>query len=409
VGRVEATQLAGLAPEYDLLIGALIIVAITLKHTLERVHVPPLAGFILIGVGLSTARAEWGLLSAEAEAVFAFLSSVGVIFLLFRVGLESDLHGLTEKFPKALPVWFGDVAFSGALGYIAARHVLGFELVPSLIAAVALTATSGAIALESCRHVAWARPSEKNLLLDVVELDDFSGVLLMVLVLAAAPLLATGDTGSVGPLVAASLIWFLVKAGAFGLACVGLAWLVPPFFRHVMDRRDRVEPMLVVIGIVIAMAALSEILGFSLALGAFFAGLIFCRVPEAVKNETIFLPLYGFFTPFFFIYIGLQIDLDMLVSALHAGIVLLAAAIIGKVAGAYVPARYDLPPARALLLGASLIPRAEISMVVVLQGQALGTWAVPPSLNAAVVLVVLATSVVTPLAMRFGAGALFPR
>jgi Kef-type K+ transport system membrane component KefB len=158
--------------------------------------------------------------------------------------------------------------------------------------------------------------------------------------------------------------------------------------------------MLEVVGISFIIAALSEILGFSFAIGGFFAGLVFSRDPEAVKIDASFESLYDLFTPFFFIGIGLQIEPDALISAVGIGLVLLVAAVLGKVIGTIAPAVWRTSWTGAVLLGISLVPRAEITTIVMERGLQLGEWAVPPKVFAAMVLVVTVTSIVAPLLLR---------
>jgi hypothetical protein len=96
--------------------------------------------------------------------------------------------------------------------------------------------------------------------------------------------------------------------------------------------------MIMITGIGFIIAATAGLLGFSIAIGAFFAGLIYSRDPQAIKMQTSFTPLYDFFTPFFFIGIGLDIDPNTLPNAFGPASVLLLVAIVGKLIGTWLPA-----------------------------------------------------------------------
>jgi len=152
------------------------------------------------------------------------------------------------------------------------------------------------------------------------------------------------------------------------------------------------------VGLVVAAAAGG--LGFSLAIGAFFGGLAFSRDPEAVKLDAYFDPLYGFFTPFFFISIGLRVDPVSVGAALPLGLLLFGVAAGGKLLGAGGASLIALRPGGAALLGLSMIPRAEIAMVIVQYGTLLGSWAVSPQLFGAMVVVSMLTCLVGPVAIR---------
>jgi Kef-type K+ transport system membrane component KefB len=154
--------------------------------------------------------------------------------------------------------------------------------------------------------------------------------------------------------------------------------------------------------------AIASLLGFSLALGELFAGIVFSRDPKAVRVDAPFDSIYQLFVPFFFIGIGLQIAPDSLGLAAGFGAVLLIAAVIGKLVGAGLPAWPFDGWAGAWLLGVSMVPRAEIALVVVQEGRRLGPWAVSDEVLSAIALIVLATSLFVPLVLRAMLGRIPP-
>jgi Kef-type K+ transport system membrane component KefB len=194
---------------------------------------------------------------------------------------------------------------------------------------------------------------------------------------------------------------FLAKLFLFA----GLCYLFSQYLeRGLIHLTALLEPaaglMLTVLGLGLVIAALASWLGFSLAIGALFAGLVFSRDPEAVKTEAAFNDLYAFFTPFFFVGIGMQIDPATAAQGLGLGAVLLIAAILGKFIGAGLPALLVTGASGAVLLGVSMIPRAEIAMVIVDQGHQLGEGAVPAVVYAGMVIVSAGSCVLAPLALR---------
>ncbi len=129
--------------------------------------------------------------------------------------------------------------------------------------------------------------------------------------------------------------------------------------------------------------------------------MIFSRDPEAVKLETSFLPLHALFAPFFFIAIGLRIDPASLASALGLGGALLVVAILGKIIGAGCPALMTTGVSGAALIGISMVPRAEIAMVIAQQGNDLGDWAMPAEVYASLAMISVVTCLISPLGMRW--------
>jgi Kef-type K+ transport system membrane component KefB len=156
----------------------------------------------------------------------------------------------------------------------------------------------------------------------------------------------------------------------------------------------------VVVGIGFVIAALAAWIGFSLAIGAFFAGLVFSRDEEAVKREGSFMPLYELFSPFFFIGIGMHVDPAALGSALKPGAVLAAVAFAAKIIADGLPVWVMRGLSSALLIGMSMVPRAEIAMVIMQRGLNKGAWAVPPEIFNAMVMVTILTCILAPLIVQ---------
>jgi Kef-type K+ transport system membrane component KefB len=149
-------ETADILPALDLLIGAVIVIAIVLKMGFERAGVPALVGFIALGFLLRVGDDRWDMISDQGQVVFEFLGSIGVITLLFKVGLESDFRGLVEKLPRATPIWIANVALSGLLAYWLTHDLFGVALIPILFVAAALTATSVAVSVVGSTRAAAA-------------------------------------------------------------------------------------------------------------------------------------------------------------------------------------------------------------------------------------------------------------
>jgi len=399
-----------------LLIGLLIAAAVAVRAFLDRTYVPALVGFIGLGVLLRLADDRFDLVSEDGHRVFEVLAELGIVALLFRVGLESDLAGLRRQLRSASLVWLGNVVLTAVPGYFAMSWLLGYGQIPSLIAAVALTATSIGVSVGMWQqHDALGTP-KGQLLTDVAEMDDLSALALMVLLFAVVPILhetgagAEGGSEEIARGVSDRGLWaevlftggiLLAKFLAFLAVCAAFARHVEKPLTHAFERyATGPETIIFVAGIGIAIAGVSAGLGFSAAVGALFAGLAFSRDPDSVTFDTGFTGLYHLFTPFFFIGIGLSLDPAAFASALGAGVALTAVAIAGKLVGAGVPVLVATGATGAALIGVSMVPRAEITMIIMERGQQLGDWAVPDDLYAAFVLVTAITCLVAPVSLQ---------
>jgi Kef-type K+ transport system membrane component KefB len=232
-------------------------------------------------------------------------------------------------------------------------------------------------------------------------MDDISAVVLLALLFTVLPTLRNGTNVSLLPLLGKTTALFILKLVAFTAACYAFSrFLERPITSFLKQIEPAPDPMLAVVGIGIIIAAVAGLMDFSLAIGAFFAGLVFSRDPEAVKMEASFVPIYELFSPFFFIGIGLKIDPGSFTTSLVLGFILAVAAIGAKVVADGIPVSLMRGMTGGLLIGTSMIPRAEITMVIMQKGLSLGDWAVPPRVFGAMVVVSAVTCIVSPVAVR---------
>mgnify|MGYP001801707043 FL=1 len=271
-------------------------------------------------------------------------------------------------------------------------------MIPSLFVASAFTATSVGVSVSGWREKNAIRTNNGEILLDVAELDDIVSVILMAFLFAVVSSLHNGNTESILSTLALTSKVFFIKAIGFASLCLLFSRYVEINLTKFFSKIEKpTDPMLEVIGVGFIIAALAGLLGFSAAIGAFFAGLLFSRDSEAVKMDASFGALYELFTPFFFIGIGLNIEPRALNTGLIMGSVLLIAAVLGKLIGAGIPAYFATDLTGATLIGFSMIPRAEISMIVMQRGLILGDWAVDNNVFTGMVFVCAATSFIVPI------------
>lgn len=379
------------------LVGTAVVLAALIKTLFARMGIPALVGYLLLGFLLRLADLRWGLLTEPVRYAFAFLADMGVVALLFEVGLKSHPTALAQKLPQASLIWLGDITLSALFGYAGAYYVLGLPLLPSLVVATALTATSVGVSVTAWQQA--INSPNGQVLIDVAELDDLSGIALMALLFSLLPVLQ-GSQEDFWPALGLTSGIFLLKLAFFLSFCLLFSHYLEPRFSHLARYLEPSRPqrMLLIAGLGFLIASMADWLGFSLAIGALFAGLVFSRDPVAVKTEASFQDLYSFFTPFFFIGIGIHIDPTALTQAIGFGDVFLLAAILGKVIGAGIPALLIAQPTGALLISVSMVPRAEIAMIITHQGYKMGV--ISNEVYAGMALVTAGTCILAPWLLR---------
>ena len=357
-------------------------------------------GYIILGISVNYCNFFWQFLDENMHHGLEFLAKAGIVVLLFRVGLESNVVQMIAQIRRASFVWTGDVLLSFAAGFLFAKELLGFELVPSLVTAAALSATSLGVAAAVWRDAGALDSETGALLTDVAELDDISGVVLLALVLALVPMLQAGgsiDVGQIGSTAIVLLSKFILFCGFCFLFA---RYLERPLVAWFLKLRPRPAGIVVVTGFSFIISGIAGILGFSLAVGALFAGLAFSRDPSEHRIDKGFEYVFLLFSPFFFVGLGLGVDIRFLGQGAVVGLVLAIAAVVGKLAGAGLSTWLVTDRRTALLIGLSMIPRAEIALVVVQQARYLGDWAVPPELFGGMIVVSLLTCLVIPLILQ---------
>jgi len=384
-----------------LTLGVVLVLSPITRSLCHRMGVPACVGYIAIGLVISALGQDRLAVSPDSSAAFTLLAQLGVVTLLFRVGLKGNTRALIAKLPEASLIWVGDVLTNLAIGYLVARYALQLSLETSLVIATAFSATSVAVSVSVWDEMGKLITDDAQLLVDVAELDDLSGVLLLAILLGIAPALIDGAGVPWSDLGNSTLV-LLTKLALFIAGCYLFAsYLERSFTQFIRRLGDSSTAFTIaILGAGLAIAAVADYLGFSLAIGALFAGLAFSRDPGAVSDDARFSYFYDFLTPFFFINIGMQTDLVALLQSLNLGLVLLAAAALGKLLGVGLPALNSMHVRGAMNLGISMLPRAEIALVVIFQCRELDERLVSPEVFGAMVVVSLATCIASPILLR---------
>lgn len=385
-----------------LLMGLTVLLSVPLRQGLRRFGLPGLLGFIALGIGLSALNGAGGVLTPFLKHQVELLAQIGIIALLFRVGLESDPARLAGQLGRAAMIWLPNMAVPGLLAFLLIWAWPGLGLVPALMTGIAASATSIGVSVAPWEEAGRLSSDDGALMLDVAELDDLSAVILLGVVFAVAPTLEGGLNGVGWGDVAGVAGLQLLKILAFSALCYGFSRLLErPFSTLFAGLDPRIGPFVFATGTVFLIAALADGLGFSMAIGALFAGLAFSRDPAERRIDEAFAYVLALFGPFFFISIGLSLGFEGLGGALGLAVALFVVLSLGKYLGAGLAARPLAGKRTGRLIGASMIPRAEIYLIVMMQGLQLGPWAVPQQLYAAAVLASVGTCILGPLAVSW--------
>jgi Kef-type K+ transport system membrane component KefB len=352
----------------------------------RRMRQPTIVGEILAGVLVGPAVLGF----VEPGEVLEVFAELGVVFLLFWVGLETRLSDLREVGGTAVSVGALGVAipFAGGVGLGAG---LGESTATSLFLGAALVATSVGITSAVLLELGVLERRASRTILGAAIVDD---ILALLLVAVAAGVAAEGgvDVGSIAVTAAVALAFVaFVALGGTKLLQARPALLHAPRFSE--------SPLLPAVIVCLGLAAFAAQIGLAAIIGAFLAGMVIAETRDQHPIEEEVAPLYAFFPPFFFAFIGLELSLGALGSAdtllLLAGVTALA--IATKLAGAYLGAR-RLGRRDAAFVGVGMVPRGEVGIIVAGIGNATGT--IDAELFAVIVAMSVLTTLVVPPVLR---------
>ncbi len=381
------------------MMGLLIAISLWMKAVLPRWNLPPLAGYIVLGSLFRLGIDTFEIFPAVSSAALKFLSDIGIVVLLFRIGFSSHIKALIEQLSRASLLLISDIVFTALIGFLVSYSLLDLALIPSLFVAIALTATSIGVTVSIWKEKNIMKSREGNLLLDLAALDDLATILLIGSLFTLAPQLHADIDGVHLLTFLNPLFTILWKFSLFFFLCYLFSHFLEKKVTRFLRRSEvQPDPMVTIVGIGFIIAAVAAFFDLSLALGALFAGMAFSRDPEALKMGSSLKPLEDLFIPFFFIEIGYNILMPNSMQFLWPTVLILVTTVLAKVLAVALPAALlKIRAASAIILGVSMIPRAEVTMIAMDHGLRLGDWAVTPTLYTTVVLVCLATSILTPL------------
>jgi len=352
----------------------------------KRIGQPAIVGEILGGVLVGPS--VLGLV--EVGEVLRVFSELGVVFLLFWVGLQTRLSEMRAVGRIAVAVGGAGVVlpFLAGIGFGLA---LGESTETSVFLGAALAATSAGITSATFLDLGIARSRAARTVLGAAVVDD---ILALILLSVAVGMAANGgvdaDTIALALGVAIAFVAFVALGGTRLLQSRPQLLEAPRFAE---------SPLLPAVILCLGLAAFAANIGLAALIGAFLAGMIVAETKDHTAIEEEVRPLYSFFPPFFFAFIGIELDLGALLDGhalwLLAAITVLAA--VTKLVPAYLAAR-GLGRTEAAIVGVGMVPRGEVGIVVASIGAAEGV--VDAELFAVVVGMAVLTTLAAPFALR---------
>lgn len=365
-----------------------------------RLHQPPVIGELLIGVLIGPhvlgliGRPGEPLIelfhSAEGaqealDVVFEVIGELGVIVLLFFVGLETRLRDVLRVGGRAGIVGSLGIVLPFIGGY-SITALLGHTSIEAAFVGTALVATSIGITARVLRDLGALSTTEARIILGAAVIDD---ILAMILIAVVGGL----ERGEISLVEIAVLA---VQAVAFVtfVALLGTR-LTRRFSLHLNRLPIANAPFVVAMSAMLGLAALAGILGLAAIIGAFMAGMVFAEAREHHDLEHQTLSVYELLVPFFFVITGSRVDPAVFSNSevmLIAALVTLVA-VVGKLIGCGLGG-VGLGPRAMSIIGVGMVPRGEVGLIVASLGATRGV--VGPDVFSVIVVMAVLTTLITP-------------
>lgn len=390
---------------HDFILGLLLILvsARVFAEIFSYLRIPPVLGEVFAGILIGPSV----LGIVEVNQIIKILAEIGIILLLFEVGLETDLKKLQKEGIKSVIV-----AVFGALipfigGFATSYYIFNLPLIVSLFIGGTLTATSIGITIRVLKDLGKERTSAAQIVVGAAVLDDIIGVVLLVIL---------ADFALTGQINLENTLRIIILVAFFFATAPVLASLMSKVI-HVYDSKYRKLPGFIptiIVSLILFFAYVAHLFGAPEIIGAFAAGIALSRrffLPFGIalkadphfveKLETQMKPLIYLFTPIFFVTVGLSMNLrEIDFSSPTFWLLtfsLLVIAVIGKIGGAYL--LKGVSNIRKLIIGTSMVPRGEVGLIFAELGKTSKVFT--NEIYSALVFVVILTTLVPPFVMKY--------
>lgn len=397
--------------ELILQLAAILLLSKLFGLLMRKLGLPEVVGSILAGLLLG--NAIWGLFLPETSFIFpikesdklALFSKIGVLLILFKAGLETDVNQIKSLGIKALLVAMGGVLLPLGLGFL-----LGLVMLPNetwhtwLFIGTIMTATSVGITVETLKSLGKYNTKIGSIITSAAIIDDVLGMIVLTVVMSIEG--GAEDQNAVlkfinphaYPII--TILWMFV----FFIVAIGFGYLLVKLFNHINKVKPNVHrvPIYSLVVCFLYAYVAEEVFGVADITGAYIGGAILslCHNTAIYADKKLDVGSYTFFTPVFFAYIGIQISFQSFTAnVIIISILFVILAILGKIVGCGGVAMLTGENLKdSTRVGVGMIARGEVALAVTTTGISAGLIA--NEYISMTVLLVLVSSILAPILLK---------
>jgi Kef-type K+ transport system membrane component KefB len=378
-----------------------------------KLGLPGLIGEILIGVLIANIAggdfmhdflgiAFDGEYKSDTYIVIYTLAELGVIFLLFSVGLETKVKDLIGSGKAAFLCALLGVILPFIAGLAVVLAIGGYDLNAAMFMGAAMVATSVGITARIIKDMRLMDVKESRIIIAAAVIDDVLGMIVLAIV--------KGMALNEGGLDIIDLVIVIVKSVAFVLIAIAIAKYAVPRIYDYMDKRKRAtiaagkvpytyNKLIFAIIVCLAMACLAEFIGLAAIIGAFLAGMMFADYAWEWELESRVEAITSFMISFFFVNVGLMVDISSLsdIGVIGIIVVVILLAMLTKYIGCGLGAKLgdrSIDKSSFSIIGVGMMPRGEVGIIIASIG--LGAGVMSGDLYTIVVMMSVMTTIIAP-------------
>jgi Kef-type K+ transport system membrane component KefB len=344
------------------------------------------------------ATALTNIFESQSE-VISVLAELGVIVLLFEIGLESNLQQLKQVGYQATVVACVGVAVPFGIGTAGLMMLFQVPAIPAIFAGAALTATSIGITSKVLSEIGRLLSREGQIIVGAAVIDDVLGIIVLAVVASLA------KTGEIDVL---NVIYLIISATAFLIGSILLGGFFNQSFVNIAGKlKTRGNILIPAFIFAFFMSFIGNAIHLEAILGAFAAGLVLDETDARNELDELVKPIADLFVPIFFVTVGARADLGVLNpvvpenrAGLSIAVFLIVVAIAGKIVTGW--SVFGQPGINRLAIGVGMIPRGEVGLVFAGIGAASGVLDKP--LQVAIIIMVILTTFLAPPFLRIAFG-----
>ena len=334
--------------------------------------------------------------------VMEIISEIAVVALLFVAGVETDVRAFLRQGLTGALVAIGGVVLPFSFGYFITMWLAPEAgIVGWLFIGAALTATSIGVTVRILMEMGKLQTRAGTTILVGAVIDDIIGIVILSIVIGISSVAEAGGHISVAQVsleaIRIAAIGFTVW---FALLIIGVKFnrYISRFLLNPFRKSGTIPILALIIGFIIAY--LVTLVELHPVVGAYVAGLMFAATDEREDIVDKTRPIMLFLAPFFFCYLGMQVDTRLLWAGAVIAAILVIAAVLGKVVGCYIPARFAgrMSHNEGMIVGIGMVPRGEVGLIIA--GAGLLAGAISRDLFGAAVAVSVITTLVAPAMLK---------